>query len=75
MLTRPEFAFIVATRGILGAGIGLLASRRLADAPRRAVGWALLAVGVATTIPAAMAVFGSRRDLERLPQEHAHQEL
>ena len=26
VLTRPEFGFIVATRGMLGAGIGLLAA-------------------------------------------------
>jgi len=77
VLTRPEFGFIVATRGMLGAGIGLLAAARLADAPRRAVGLVLLAIGVATTIPAAMAVFGSRRNLlDRAPAErHGHDEL
>jgi hypothetical protein len=62
MLTRPEFAFIVATRGILGAGIGLLASSKMPNVPRRAVGWALLAIGIATTIPAAMAVFRPHED-------------
>ena len=77
VLTRPEFGFIVATRGLLGAGIGLLASSRMSDAPRRAVGWALLAIGVATTIPAAMAAFGShRRNLLDPPDRiHGHDEL
>jgi hypothetical protein len=61
MLTFPEFAFIVSTRGALGAGVGLLLSERLPEAQRRAAGWVLVALGVVTTIPAVMAVFGGRR--------------
>jgi len=57
-LTLPEFGFIVATRGALGVGIGLLAASRLRCSKRRAVGWTLIALGALTTIPAAMAVFG-----------------
>jgi hypothetical protein len=61
ILTLPELAFIAGTRGALGAGIGLLISQKLTDAQRRAAGLVLLAFGVATTIPAAMAVFGNRQ--------------
>jgi hypothetical protein len=76
VLTRPEFGFIVATRGMLGVGIGLLVAAKLANAPRRAVGWALVAIGAATTIPAAMAVFGGRRELpEPSARPHSHAEL
>ena len=57
-LTLPEFGFVVATRGALGVGIGLLAAGRLRCRQRRAVGWTLVALGALTTIPAAMAVFG-----------------
>jgi len=59
ILTVPELAFIVATRGMLGVGIVLLVSDKIAMQPRRAMGWLLVGVGALTTIPAAMAVFGS----------------
>ena len=61
-LDLPSFAFIVATRAALAAGIGLLVSGRLSERQRRSVGAALLAVGAATTIPAALSVIrGIRR--------------
>src|SRR5262245_49789138 len=61
-LDLPAFAFIVATRAALAAGIGLLVSGRLSERQRRSVGAALLAVGAATTIPAALSVIrGIRR--------------
>jgi hypothetical protein len=76
VLTRPEFAFIVATRGILGVGIGLLVAGRLNGEQRRSVGRALLAIGLATTIPAALAVFGKRREVHELPaRAHSHDML
>ena len=58
VLSVPELGFIVATRGMLGAGLGLLVSERISPEQRRAVGWMLVAVGLVTTIPAALAVFG-----------------
>lgn len=60
ILSVPELGFIVATRGMLGAGVGLLLSEKISAPQRRAVGWALVAIGAVTTIPAAMAVFGER---------------
>ena len=50
-LTIPEIMLIAGTRIALGAGIGLLISDRLNEDQRKAAGWALLAVGVLTTIP------------------------
>ncbi len=59
-LTIPEVAFIAGTRGALGAGIGLLLARRLSESRKRAIGWTLIAIGAATTIPAAKRLFGRR---------------
>jgi len=57
-LSKPEFFFIVGTRALLGAGIGLLAAGRVPGKTRRAVGMTLVALGALTTIPAALLVFG-----------------
>ena len=54
----PELALLAGTRAILGAGIGLLLSDRLDEEQRRSVGWALVAIGVATTVPIAAVLFG-----------------
>jgi hypothetical protein len=60
-MTIPELALIAGTRGMLGAGIGLLLSGKLNKDQRRAAGWALVAVGAATTIPLLMTVFGNHK--------------
>jgi len=59
-ITVPELALIAGTRGMLGAGIGLLAAGKLNDDQRRAVGKTLLAVGLVTTIPLLLEVFRRR---------------
>jgi hypothetical protein len=58
----PELGFVAATRGIAGAGVGLLLADcfRSADT-RRALGWTLLAIGALTTIPIAVTVLGRQR--------------
>jgi hypothetical protein len=56
LLNLPTFGFIVSTRAILGIGIGLLVSARLAPERRRAIGATLIAIGAAATVPAAMSV-------------------
>ena len=56
-----ELAFIAATRGLLGAGVGLLLSDYLRPETRKGVGWTLIALGAATTVPIAVSVFGQRR--------------
>jgi len=69
VLSLPTFGFVVATRAALGVGIGLLIADRLPASKRRATGAALVALGAATTIPAAVAVVRSLNkepDAERL---------
>ena len=53
-LPLPQFAFIVATRAALGAGIGLLAAGLMTERRRRTLGRTLVAAGAATTVPAAL---------------------
>ena len=59
-LTLPEIALIAGTRGMLGAGCGLLLADRLNDDQRRAMGWALLIIGAISTIPLAIEVLSKR---------------
>lgn len=49
--TVPEIMLIAGTRVALGAGLGLLIADRLNSGQRTGAGWALLGVGVLTTIP------------------------
>jgi hypothetical protein len=60
-VTIPELGLIAGTRGILGAGLGLLLADRLSEGPRKAAGWALFLVGAISTIPLAFEVFGRHR--------------
>ena len=59
-IALPELSLIAATRGMLGAGVGLLLADRMSEKPRKAVGWTLLLVGVLSTIPLAWLVLGRR---------------
>jgi len=59
-VTVPEIGIVAATRGMAGAGIGLLVASHLRPDTRRAVGWTLLAIGALTTIPIVMALLGKR---------------
>ena len=47
----PLLGAIAATRAMLGFGAGLLASRRIPRNRGRVLGWTLLGVGLASTIP------------------------
>jgi len=58
-----ELAFIAATRGLAGAGIGLLLADQLPASARRAVGWTLLGIGAATTLPLAVSVLRHSNDV------------
>lgn len=60
-LTVPEIALIAATRGMAGAGLGLLLSEKLTHDQRKAIGWTLFLVGAISTIPLALEVFGRLR--------------
>jgi len=63
--TIPEMALIAGTRVALGIGVGLLISDRLSEDQRKAAGWALLAVGVLTTIPIVAGVIGKQPVVEQ----------
>jgi hypothetical protein len=63
-LTLPEIAAVAATRAAGGAGLALLLSDRLKPEQRRTVGWALLAIGILTTIPLAVDVYAKLQDSE-----------
>jgi hypothetical protein len=60
VLSPPLLGFVVGTRVALAFGLGLLLADRIPASRRRAVGLMLVALGAATTIPAAMSVLGSR---------------
>jgi hypothetical protein len=57
-LSIPELAFIAATRGMAGVGIGLLLADHVPPEARKPVALTLLAIGVLTTLPIAATVIG-----------------
>ena len=59
-ISIPTLALIGSTRGMLGAGLGLLLANKLGDVQRRRIGKSLLAVGLLSTIPLAMQVLRSK---------------
>lgn len=63
-LRLPELALVAGTRGMLGAGVGLLLAEQLSDPQRKGVGWTLVAIGALATIPLAMIVFNRRRRVQ-----------
>ena len=58
-VSKSDVALIAITRGAMGLGVGLLIARKLTAESCRAAGWALFAVGAATTIPLMTQVFAS----------------
>ena len=52
-LPLPKLGFVIATRAMLAAGLALLFGTRLTPEQRRRTGLALVAIGAATTVPAA----------------------
>jgi hypothetical protein len=65
-LTIPEIMLIGGTRVALGVGLGLLIADKLSHDTRKGAGWALLAVGVLTTVPLVMNVIGKPELSERV---------
>jgi hypothetical protein len=61
-LNVPTFGFAVATRAILGTGIGLLLSDRISPKRRRAIGFTLLGIGAASTVPVVRALIKGRKE-------------
>jgi hypothetical protein len=64
-LTIPEIMVIGGTRVALGVGLGLLVGDKFSRDARKGAGWALLAVGVLSTIPLVMNVLGKPELPER----------
>jgi 4-amino-4-deoxy-L-arabinose transferase-like glycosyltransferase len=60
-LSLPELGLIAMTRGAAGVGLGLLLAGRLSDEQRKSLGWGLLLLGAATTVPLALEVFSKSR--------------
>jgi hypothetical protein len=70
VLAPPLLGFVVGTRAALALGIGLLLADRIPQPRRRTIALTLIGIGAATTIPAAMAVLGSRgRTPDRQPYQ------
>ena len=57
-IALPELGLIASTRGLHGAGVGLLLADHISEKPRRAVGWTLLLIEALSTIPLAWLVLG-----------------
>ena len=68
-LSLPELEIIAGTRVALGLGAGLLLASFLNDGTRRAVGWSLVAVGAASTIPILMQVKSSLREMPKFEHD------
>lgn len=49
-LSFPELGLLVGTRGMLGAGLGLLPGDKLSEDKRKGVGWTLAAIGVLSAL-------------------------
>jgi hypothetical protein len=64
MLTlRPALlGLIIGTRAALAFGVGLMVAPRIPEARRRSLGLTLIAIGAASTIPLAKAVFSKKDD-------------
>ena len=59
-ISLPELILWTGTRVALGAGIGMLISRRLSKDAMKAAGLALTVVGGFTTIPLAISIMGKK---------------
>ena len=57
-VTIPEVILIAGTRVALGAGLGLIIGEKLGRDVRKGAGWALLGIGVVTTIPLLIGLLG-----------------
>jgi hypothetical protein len=63
-LTYPEIGLFAATRGMIAAGGAILLSGSMDKKKRRAIGWPLLIVGAASTVPLVMRIAKKTHDAE-----------
>jgi hypothetical protein len=66
-ISLPTLAMIAGTRGMLGAGLGLLLASQMSESRRRGVGRVLFAVGVLSTIPLLRLVLKGRPEGASVP--------
>jgi hypothetical protein len=64
-ISLPELGLIAGTRAALGFGLGLLLADRWSTEERRGIGWALVLVGLVSTVPLAFEVLGGRLETSR----------
>ncbi|HJX92637.1 MAG TPA: hypothetical protein VJ372_19215 [Pyrinomonadaceae bacterium] len=64
-VTVPEIALIAVTRGAIGFGAGLLLAGKLKRERRKFLGWTLFLLGLASTIPIAMHLFGKTKAVSK----------
>jgi hypothetical protein len=69
-LDAKVLPFIVATRAMLAAGVGLLVSEKLSRKHRYLAAAALIGVGVATTYPAVQSVLKGLKKVKEEPNRH-----
>jgi hypothetical protein len=62
-VTVPEIALIAVTRGAIGFGAGLLLANKFQSEQRKMLGWTLFVMGLASTIPIAMHIFGRKQTI------------
>ncbi|HKW47857.1 MAG TPA: hypothetical protein VJN70_10440 [Gemmatimonadaceae bacterium] len=55
-MSPPTLGFVVATRAALALGVGMLVAKRIPERRRKALARTLIGIGVASTVPAVMAV-------------------
>ena len=60
-ISLPELVLLAATRGMLGAGLGLLLTSGLSSRTRRSIGLPLFLAGAMSTIPFALHIFKRRQ--------------
>jgi hypothetical protein len=65
VLDLPTLGFVVATRALIGVGVGLLLATRLPEEQRRRIGLSLVGIGAASTVPAALALMRAKKEGER----------
>ncbi len=65
-VTLPEMAIVALTRGMAGAGLGLLVGGSMQRETRRALGWTLFALGAVSTVPILIALLGNRNPSGRV---------
>jgi hypothetical protein len=70
-LSLADIFLIGGTRVALGVGIGLLISERFNSDQRRGAGWALVGLGVLTTIPLAIKIASNKAPLAAVDDKQA----